>query len=258
MKSNIIDIDKEKCIGCGLCVKDCPSKCISLENGKATYNSDLCIKCGHCFAICPKSAIDMPQYDTNNLDKYYTMENFDSENLLSAFKSRRTIRQFKTAPIEKEKIRMILEAGRYCQTAKNVQGINFTILDSKKELIESICVKMFRRAISVGKIFSKSLKNYNIDDNFFFKKAPTVIIVSGRENMNKGLATSYMELMAESLGLGVLVSGFTETCIRLNPRLKRMINLPKGHKIYSVMVIGYPDVKYQRIVPRDHVNFKVL
>ena len=31
---NKILIDGEKCIGCGLCVKDCPNACLTLKDGK--------------------------------------------------------------------------------------------------------------------------------------------------------------------------------------------------------------------------------
>lgn len=56
--NNTIIIDKEKCIGCGLCVKDCVASAIKLEGGKAEVFKD-CIECGHCFAVCPQNAVDM-------------------------------------------------------------------------------------------------------------------------------------------------------------------------------------------------------
>ena len=28
-------IDREKCIGCGLCVKDCPNACLTMNEGRA-------------------------------------------------------------------------------------------------------------------------------------------------------------------------------------------------------------------------------
>ena len=50
-------------------------------------------------------------------------------------------------------------------------------------------------------------------DSFFFKGAPLVILVSARNEVDAALASSYTEIMAESLGLGVLYSGFFITCI---------------------------------------------
>ena len=45
------------CIGCGICVKTCPNKALSLIDGKAVVNHDLCILCGYCNPVCPVFAI---------------------------------------------------------------------------------------------------------------------------------------------------------------------------------------------------------
>jgi len=51
-------IDPEKCVGCSLCAKICPVKCISGEP-KKTYliDNEICIKCGECKKKCPVKAI---------------------------------------------------------------------------------------------------------------------------------------------------------------------------------------------------------
>ena len=85
-----------------------------------------------------------------------------------------------------------------------------------------------------------------------------VIVVSSKSNVNAGLASAYMEIMAESLGLGVLYSGFFVVCAKISGKLRKLIQLPKGHKIVSCIIIGYPAVKYQRIVPRKETNSKAL
>lgn len=252
-----ISVDKEKCIGCSLCVKDCPASALYIEDKKACVRGG-CIECGHCYAVCPSEAIDMNGYDTSNPEEITPMTDIDSATLLQAMKSRRTIRQYKDKPVEQEKIDKILEAGRYSPTGANSQNVAYTILGSKQDEIEKECVKLFRTGVNIGSIVSTDLKNHNIDDNFFFKKAPLVIVVSGRDSVNASLASSYMELMAESLGLGVLYSGFFIACSRINPKIRMMLKLPKGHKAVTCMIIGYPDVKYKRIAPRRPLKVKEL
>ncbi len=252
-----ISISADKCVGCGMCVKDCVASALYIEDGKAKLRSG-CIECGHCFAICPAGAIDMPDYDTSRCEAVTPMTEIDSETLLAAMRSRRTIRQFKDIPVEQEKIDKILEAGRYAPTAANSQKTAYTILASKQDKIERECVKLFRAGVGIGKIFSASLKNVDIHDNFFFKKAPLVIAVSGGDEVSATLASAYMELEANTLGLGVLYSGFFVACTKLNPKIKAMLKLPRGHKVVTCMIIGYPDVNYKRVVPRKPLKSKTL
>lgn len=58
-------IDKDKCIGCGRCAKNCPAEAITKTDYVApghklpsyTINLDKCVKCGACLANCKPGAI---------------------------------------------------------------------------------------------------------------------------------------------------------------------------------------------------------
>ncbi len=252
-----VTIDVKRCIGCGLCVDDCPNNCICLEDGKATASGIGCIECGHCYAICPENSVSMMGYKCAD-EPVVPMTEIDPDTLLAAMRSRRSIRRFSPRPVEAEKLQKILEAGRYCPTGANAQDVSFTILGSRQREAEGICVELFRKGKRLGEPLVKFLKRIEITDDFFFKGAPEVIVVSSKNSLNAGLASSYMELMAYSLGLGVLYSGFFVVCTKLSGTLRKMLQLPKGHEAVSCLVLGYTDIRYLRIAPRKPLQVRTL
>lgn len=253
-----IEINKDLCIGCGKCVKDCVSEKIRLVDGKAEFLYERCIQCGHCFAICPVKAVTMTNYKNAEDIAPTDISDFDSDKLLLAMKSRRTVRQFKNKDVPDEMIEKIIEAGRYCPTGTNAQDFSFTVIRDKLPEIEKEAVKVFRLAQKSASPFSKYLKNITIDDNFFFKGAPVVIVVNGKGTASACLASSYMELMAESMGLGVLYSGFLIGVTKFSRKVSSLLGTKKGQSPVTALVIGWPDVEYKRIPPRNEAEVNYI
>ena len=50
-------VDKNTCIGCGLCVQKCPPQSLKLKKGKPRFHYPECIRCYCCQEYCPKGAI---------------------------------------------------------------------------------------------------------------------------------------------------------------------------------------------------------
>ncbi|MFQ5925295.1 MAG: FAD-binding protein, partial [Dehalococcoidia bacterium] len=56
---DIAEIIPDKCIGCELCIAECPPKAdaIRMEGGVAIIDPEACIGCGKCVDVCPTDAI---------------------------------------------------------------------------------------------------------------------------------------------------------------------------------------------------------
>jgi ferredoxin len=63
----MIAIDKDKCNGCGECLKVCPQGAIYLKGDVAEIDRQLCVECGTCLGVCPTGAIReaVPQFAVN-------------------------------------------------------------------------------------------------------------------------------------------------------------------------------------------------
>lgn len=55
---DFIQVDGEKCTGCGNCLKVCLGECYAIQNRKAVIQSlDKCFECGACWYVCEQEAI---------------------------------------------------------------------------------------------------------------------------------------------------------------------------------------------------------
>lgn len=66
----------DRCISCGLCVKNCPASTISLVNGKPVWGKH-CYQCLRCINECPQKAI---QYGKSTINRgRYTIQRYLTE-----------------------------------------------------------------------------------------------------------------------------------------------------------------------------------
>jgi NAD-dependent dihydropyrimidine dehydrogenase PreA subunit len=75
MKRKIIEIDEEKCNGCGLCIPNCQEGALQIIDGKARLISDLfCDGLGACIGHCPEGAIEIIEREAEPYNERKVME----------------------------------------------------------------------------------------------------------------------------------------------------------------------------------------
>ena len=271
----MIKIDKAKCIGCMKCAKDCLAKDIKLFEGKAMIKNENCVKCGHCIAICPMNAVSSYDYDMSEV-KEYNKEEFqlDGDNLLNSIKFNRTIRKFKNKDVEEKVIKKIIEAGRFTQTGGNAQDVSYIVIKDKLQAVREITLLGLRESAlkiletkegregnfrKYADVWLKMYEAYKLDkdgeDRLFFH-APVVIAIEATSETNGVLAAGNMKLLAEALGVGTMFCGSLVRVLKENKKLKELLGVESGKEVVAAIVLGYPDVKYLRTVPRKEAKIQ--
>lgn len=257
----MICIDQKLCVGCGQCVKDCVTGNLAIgEDQKAHVAGERCILCGHCEAICPKNAVDVKEEGYEGVADFCLEDaKVDAKSLLDAMANRRSVRSFLDKKIEREKIEMIIEAGRMSPTGSNKQLLCFSVLDQKLPAVIDQTVKVIEENIDVlsEQIFRGTLERLvnahkEGGDRLFFG-APIVIVIADERpgaDVDGALAASRMELVANALGLGVCYNGIYMRAANLSGALREASGIDPGCHIVTSLMIGYPAVQYLRPAKR--------
>lgn len=60
----LVQVDRDKCTGCRMCVKVCPAGALEVAEKKSRMVQvfPMCMSCGDCTAICPEDAISISRF----------------------------------------------------------------------------------------------------------------------------------------------------------------------------------------------------
>ncbi len=143
--------------------------------------------------------------------------------VLRAIRERRSIRAFKTDPVEPEKLEAILEAGRWAPSGKNTQPWRFVIVESQEKRQQ------------LGQLVTQ------MD---MIRTAPVTIAVlldteAGYDRIKDiqaiGACAQNMLLAAHSLGLGACWIGRVR-----DEQVERVLGVGEHEELMMLIPIGYP------------------
>ncbi len=150
-------IDSEKCIGCGLCVKVCPRRTISMQDKKAVVTGDRSIHCGHCAIVCPVDAVTVNSVDKESSrfstfaqeDAWLPFGEYDTAQLVRLMGSRRSCRNYTDRVVDRAILDDLIKIGIMAPSGTNNQSWTFTVLSTRKGVIDlAECVAAFFRKVN--------------------------------------------------------------------------------------------------------------
>jgi len=273
MNSIGFKVDEEKCIHCGLCVKDCIVKILALNENKIpqtiTEREKNCTKCQHCLSICPTGALTI--LDKNPENSQEATNNFNPEEVLRLIKERKSIRFYKPENVEKEKLEKLKEMLAYVPTGVNNHSLHFsiiedvTVMDKYRKMVNDMIIKIVSNNTikQLAKKFSRYTNAILRGEDVIFRGAPHMIVVSIDKNapckdVDPIIALSYFELYAKSLGIGTCWCGLAYYCLQFIPNLHKIFNVPKTHKIAYVMLFGNPAIEHKRTTQPEAVPVETI
>ncbi len=159
--------------------------------------------------------------------------------VLKAIRNRRSTRKYKGEQISEEELQTILDAGIQAPSANNSQSWHFTVIQDR-DMINSISDKSKEIMLQST---NASIANMGKGPINIFYNAPTVIIVSGKEDVSSSLvdcsaAIENMLIASESINLGAVWVGLVRFLFTLESEVQKF-KLPEGYKPFYAVAIGY-------------------
>lgn len=181
--------------------------------------------------------------------------------LFEVIKTRRSIRRYKTDPVDEKKIEAILEAGRWAPSWANTQCWRFIVVRDPATRAK-VAESLMKIKLPDKEVENPGAKSLNT--------APVLIVVcaeTGKSGCKPGssgggefvtdkgdwfmfdtaLAVQNMVLAAHALGLGTVIMGLFDA-----QKAEKALDVPKGYRVVAFFPVGVPDQE-SKVPPRKEL-----
>ncbi|HEX3048917.1 MAG TPA: nitroreductase family protein [Bacillota bacterium] len=262
-----VTVNRYLCSKCGVCISHFQGFCMNPTDGYPAIDYAICNQCQKCITICPNQAILM---NGQGPEKITAPLHIEREDLKELLRRRRSCKKFKDVKIPREILADMASVAAYAPNQN--KNIEIIIVDDP-ELIAAIdteslkLTRRFYKALFSVKfltgfyqLFSKSLKVIRMKMERSLHTQKTVV----KENTNAMFITigdpkvavtaeSAPYLLAniivytEALGLSSCLMDALKLSINFSKGLKRRLGIPKGYKVFGVLLVGYSNEKIVNI-----------
>ena len=283
-----VTIDEKECNQCGLCVTRCMT-CFSSKDGVVAVeaNEITCNLCGHCVSLCPTDAIRHERMDMGNFPLLERGIPFDTEQLVAFLRQRRSHRHFTGKQIPREHLEALVDICRYAPTGSNRQAVEIRVIQApdRVALLSDLTVDYFVNMIeqletqveklnAEGEEVPEELRipyenalRYKpmtmarkLGMDAVFRKAPCVMVFHASPQKATTpkddcvIAAQTVSMLARTMKLETCYIGLFTAAANAHPPILEELRLPPGNKVYSVLILGYPKLRYLRAVDRKPIQ----
>ena len=272
----VIEIDPDLCKRCFTCTQTCPILIFAEKDKKSTPeilddNLPFCLLCGHCAAICPAGAITHDSFPPDSIVPVNKEALPSAEQAIEMLRMRRSIREFKDKPVERELVEKVIDVARCAPSDHNRQSTQYVVVQKRSTLDKIVqlsaayyegLVETLQGTVPQGgekPDFLLELEGF-VDlqkggTDLILCDAPLFIAFhaedsAGFQAVNATLSLCYATLAAMSLGLGSFFAGFVVMAAKADEAIPQLLSIPENHQIYGGLAMGYPKFKYKKWIKR--------
>jgi nitroreductase/NAD-dependent dihydropyrimidine dehydrogenase PreA subunit len=254
-------VDKSICKKDGICVAVCPARTIALdEEGYPEEIGAVCYQCGHCVAICSSHALTHTGLPIGGMLPV-AQEQPSAEVVDNLLMSRRSIREFRDRPIERQTLEAILDVARWAPTASNDQNLRWIVLNGRERVHELACecVRQMKNMRPMTTLFQGVISAWEKGIDGTLRGATAVVAVCAPQESTCGqsdaaIALTHVELAAVARGLGMTWAGILMHVAAASEPLRQWLQVPEGYTLSAAVMLGYGKYKYHRIPPRKPLS----
>ena len=224
---------------------------------------EVCLKCGHCVAVCPHGALQHTGIPIERCPSILKELAINHEQAVQFLRSRRSVRIYGDKPVEKEKIRELIEIARYAPSAGNRQVVNWQVITDQGKIrqLAGLTADWMRFILEKGPealrapYFPAIVTAWDRGIDKILRDAPALVVAHAPKEAPSGmvdltLALSYLELAAPTLGLGTCWAGLLQGALHSGEEIKEVLGLPQDHPHHYPMMLGYAKPRYYRLPER--------
>lgn len=262
LRDNRAVVAQPSCMACGHCAALCPADAITVTAAKNT-------------------PLRFATFTTP--EKWLPHDQGALATLVQLMRSRRSCRSYTKKSVDHALLSDLVKIGTTAPSGTNSQGWSFTILPDRPSVVAlgEAVADYFRRLNRLASApllrhllrlcgkpalaqyhrrhyatTAKALREWDeAGRDRLFHGATAAILIGGKAGASCPaedalLATQNILLAAHAMGLGSCLIGFAVEAMKRDTRIGVRLGLPPEETIYSVIALGWPALRYQRLTGR--------